>query len=81
MCQLYEACHNQEKPIVMISKILDIITYKELEVVCGILPPIPVNSCGYYRLEKDSLEDVKKYMMLSGFPTGVKNMVGGLFKI
>ena len=28
------------------------------------LPPIPINCCGAYTLEKDSLEHVKKYMML-----------------
>ena len=27
------------------------------------LPPILINSCGDYTLEKDSLEDIKKYMM------------------
>ena len=45
-------------------KIPDIFTYKEQEVICGILPPIQINSRGDYKLEKDSLEHVKKYMML-----------------
>ena len=45
-------------------KIPDIFTYKEQEVICGILPPIPVNSHGDNTLEKDSCEHVKKYMML-----------------
>ena len=31
--------------------------------MCGILPPIPINFCRDYTLEKDSLEHVKKYMM------------------
>ena len=45
-------------------KIPDIFTYKEQEVICGILPPIPINSRGDYKLENDSLGHVKKYMML-----------------
>ena len=45
-------------------KIPDIFTYKMQEVICGILSPIPINYRGYYTLEKDSLEHVKKYMML-----------------
>ena len=45
-------------------KIPDIFTYKEQEVICGILPPIPVNSHRDYTLEKDSFEHVKKYMRL-----------------
>ena len=45
-------------------KMPDIFTYKEQEVICGILPSIPINSCGDYTLEKDSLVHVKKYMML-----------------
>ena len=45
-------------------KIPDIIIYKKQELICGILPPIPINSCGDYTLEKDLLEDVEKDMML-----------------
>ena len=45
-------------------KIPDIFLYKEQEVICGILPPIPINSCEDYTFEKDSFEHVKKYMML-----------------
>lgn len=36
---------------------------QEKEAICGILPPIIINSCEDYTLEKDSLEDIKKYMM------------------
>ena len=49
-CQLYEACHNQEKPIVM-AKIPYVITFKEQENIRGILPPILINSRGDYTLE------------------------------
>ena len=42
----------------------DIFSYDVQEVICGILPPIPINSRGDYTLEKDSLEHFKKYMML-----------------
>ena len=45
-------------------KVPDIFTYKEHKVICGILLPIPINSRGDYTLEKDSLEHVRKYMML-----------------
>ena len=45
------------------SKITDIFVYKEQKVICGILPQIPINSCMNY-LKNDSLEHVKKYMML-----------------
>ena len=45
-------------------KIPDIFTYKEQEVIYGILPPIPINYRGDYKSEKDLLEHVKKYMML-----------------
>ena len=41
----------------------DIIKYREQKAICGILPPIIINSCEDYTLEKDSLEDIKKYMM------------------
>ena len=53
-----------EKNLFRRPKMPDIFTYKEQEVICGILVSIPVNSCGDYTLEKDSLEHVKKYMML-----------------
>ena len=53
-----------EKNLFQWPKMPDIFTYKEQEVICGILVSIPINSCGDYTLEKDSLEHVKKYMML-----------------
>ena len=34
-------------------KIPDIFTYKEQEVICGILPPIPINSHGDYKLYRE----------------------------
>ena len=46
------------------SKIAYIILSKKQKVISGILPPIPVTSCGDYKLEKDSLEDIKKYITL-----------------
>ena len=45
-------------------KIAYIILSKKQKVICGILPQIPVTSCGDYTLEKNSREDIKKYIPL-----------------
>ena len=64
VCQLHEACHNQEKTILMAKDTRYFPIQGAGEVICGILPPIPINSCEDYTLEKDSFEHIKKYMML-----------------